>query len=181
MIARVPVILSLIAVLAASTAGAQTPAELPPAAVTFPPPSPMDEEGVKAWVSQYIDTTGWHLRGADPAAASFLSAEGVTVGTDGMLSSEIRREYFGAPQLGPNGARSVRQAWVVDCRGKKVWVRKIMLFSESNLKGRTQARENPTPKWTEVSSGSINEKLMIGICAAPSGGKVQPPSPKTPT
>jgi hypothetical protein len=182
MVRRVPFIAGLIASLAAAGAATgQAPPAEPPAATGFPPPSPMNEDGVKAWVLKYIDTAGWHLLGADPAAASFLSAEGVSVGTDGFLSSEVRREYFGAPQLGPNGSRSVRQAWVVDCKGKKVWVRKIMLFPESNLKGQAVSRENPEPKWTEVSSGSINEKLMIAICAAPSGGKVQPPQPKTPT
>lgn len=183
MVRRAPAVLSLMAVLALSgAASAQAPpADLPPPAVSFPPPTSLDEAGIRAWIGQYIDTAGWHLRGADPSSASFLSAQGVVVGADGLLSSEVRREYFGAPQLGPLGARSVRQAWVVDCKGKKVWVRKIMLFSENNLKGRTQSRENPAPKWTEVSSGSINEKLMIEICAAPSSGKTQPPPPETPT
>ena len=165
----------------AALAQASPPATLPPPAVSFPPPSPLDETGIKAWIAQYIDTAGWLLVGADPGAASFLSAGGVTVGTDGLLSSEVRREYFGAPQLGPNGARSVRQAWVVDCPGRKVWVRKIMLFSENNMKGATLARENPQPRWTEVSSGSINAKLMAEICAAPSRGKVRPDPPNTPT
>lgn len=182
MVRRAAFALALMAALSASAAGAQAPpGTLPPPAVTFPPPSPLDEAGVKAWVAQYIDTAGWHLLGADPVAASFVSAEGVSVGTDGFLSAEVRREYFGAPQLGPLGARSVRQAWVVDCRGRKVWVRKIMLFSESNMKGATQARENPAPRWTEVSSGSINEKLIVAICAAPSSGKVAPENPKNPT
>lgn len=171
MVPRLAVVLSL---LFAGVAQAQT---LPPPAVTFPPPSPMSEEGVRAWVAQYIDTAGWRLVGADPGAVSFLIAEGTTLDADGMVSSQVRREYFGAPQLGPLGARSVRQAWVVDCQGHKVWVRKIMLFSENNLKGHAQGREAPQPRWTEVSSGSINDKLMGEICAA---AKPAPDAPKSP-
>lgn len=179
---RLPLVLLLIAALTPAVAvGQAPPPTLPAPTVVFPPPATMDEQGVRAWVAKHIDSAGWEMVGADPGSVSFLQTDGVAVGPDGMVSSDVRREYFGAPQLGPAGARSVRQAWVVDCKAKKVWVRKIMLFSESNLKGATLGRETPEPSWTEVSSGSINAKLRDEICAAPGKGKARPEPVKTPT
>lgn len=172
---------NLMAILAAAAAMLGAPAlaqEAPPPPP--PPPATLDPAGVQAWVRDHVDTRGWLVLGADTAAVSFLSAQGVIVGPDGFLRSEVRREYFGGTQLGPNGSRSVRQAWVVDCKARKIWVQKIAIYPEHNLKGRAVARENPTPKWTEVSSGSINDKLMIEICHAPSAG-APPPAPESPT
>lgn len=158
--------LSLTLLAAGGVAWAQ-PAAPPAAAVPpeFPPPSPLNEEGVKAWVARHIETEGWILAGADGVAASFLSETG-GVGQDGLTIREIRREYYGAPRLGPKGSRSVRQLWFVDCKGRKVWVRRIAVYAENNMKGASETREAPEPTWTEMSSGSLNEKLMSEACAA---------------
>jgi hypothetical protein len=138
-----------------------------PAQAQVPPPAePLNEENVAAWIEAHIDTDGWGLLAADTVAASFGSADGVVLGPDGYRMAEIRREYYGGMRLGPNGTRSGRQTWIVDCPMRRVWVRRITIYAENNLKGESRTRQAEQPNWTEVSAGSANEKLMSAICAA---------------
>ena len=160
------------------------PAEAPPAMATpgaIPPPAtPLTEASIKAWIDGNLETQGWVLMAADAVAASFATSDGVTQDDKGLLTTEIRREYYGLAQLGPNGTRSGRQTWVVDCKGKKVWVRKISIYAENNLKGAATTRENPTPKWTELSQGSVNAMIMDRICKTPASG-LKPQGPARPS
>jgi hypothetical protein len=182
--------IALISLSLAGSAVAQTPPaeseppaaapEAPPAATIPPPATPLTEDTIRAWIDGNLETQGWVLLAADAVAASFATSDGVTQDDKGLLTTEIRREYYGLSQLGPNGTRSGRQTWVVDCKGKKVWVRKIAIYADNNLKGASRTRENPDPKWTELSQGSVNAMIMDRICRTPTSG-LKPQGPARPS
>jgi hypothetical protein len=182
--------IALVGLSLAGSAAAQTPStapepppaavEAPPAAAIPPPETPLTEDTIKAWIEAHLETQGWVLLAADAVAASFATSDGVTQDDKGLLTTEIRREYYGLSQLGPSGTRSGRQTWVVDCKGKKVWVRKIAIYADNNLKGASRIRENPNPKWTELSQGSVNAMIMDRICQTPTSG-LKPQGPARPS
>lgn len=154
--------------LLASAAQAQTQTQAPTQTQTQTIPSPqtpLTEQTVQAWIDQYIKTEGWRLLAADPAAVTFGLAAAPVVGESGLVTTEIRREYFGLWKVGPNGARSLRQTWILDCKARRVWVRRISVFNENNLQGASETREAVNPAWTEISVGSVNDRAMQEICA----------------
>lgn len=136
-----------------------------PAAPIPPPQAPINADSVAAWVERHIETEGWRLMAADLVAASFGAAQGAELRPDGYVAAEVRREYYGVDRLGPNGTRSGRQLWIIDCPGRKVWVRRIAIYADNNLKGAAQVRETPEPAWTELSADSVNARLMADFCA----------------
>ncbi len=152
----------------------------PPAGAIPPPATPLTEDSIKAWIDGHLETQGWVLMAADAVAASFATSDGVIQDDKGLLTTEIRREYYGISQLGPSNTRSGRQTWVVDCKGRKVWVQKISIYAENNLKGAAQTRTNATPKWTELSQGSANAMMVERICKAPTSG-LKPEGPARPS
>ena len=130
------------------------------------PPATKDRAGIEAWIAANLAVEGWSLIQVDPAGVTFGGPGGISEQADGTLKAEIRREYFGPDQLGPDGARSTLQTWNVDCKGPRLRILSMQIFQGNNLGGLDQKRENAEAPWAPPREGSMNAQIVSRMCAA---------------
>lgn len=136
-----------------------------------PPPATMDDAGVRAWLSDHIDTDGWTLITADGAAVVLGSPKGVSQHRDGLLSTEIRHEYYRPFQLGGLDSRSNLQSWDVDCKGQRIRIQKMTVFAGNNMSGASVTRNWQKGDWVAVAANETRARTVARICDAPATGQ----------
>lgn len=148
--------LALLAAPAAAWAANETP----------PPPASLDEAGVKAWVSRYIEADGWTFIGADQGAVALSKPAAVSTLADATLQAQVRHEYFRPADFGQMRSRSNLQIWNVDCVGARMRVLAIRIYEGNNLQGAHQERENLQAPWTPLEPGSAPARTAERLCDA---------------
>jgi len=136
-----------------------------------PPPTTIDDEGVRVWIKSYLKVDGWTLIAADGGAVAFGSPEGVSQGADKTLTAQIRHEFYHPMRMGDFDSRSNLQTWNIDCEHKRMRIVDIAIFEDNNLAGRSQARSFRNAEWTPVEDKtSTRGRTFRRICEAPTTG-----------
>jgi hypothetical protein len=134
----------------------------------------MDNAGVSKWLADYIRFQGWAVLAADAQAVAFGSPEGVGQRRDGMLTANIRHEYYKAVQIGGKTTRSNLQTRVFDCAGKRQRVIAMDIYELNNLKGQSFFAANADAAWTTPQPGSLYLRVLERVCrAATDANRVQ--------
>lgn len=133
-----PLLLGLVAALAAAAAVAAppaTPAPKPAPATDPIPPAMLDDKSVADWIGRYVKAEGWVLVNYDAEGVRLATPEGVALKSDGLVETDIRHELFEPIMLQAGTARSGLAHWAVDCAHRQFAVLSSTAYALNNLKG----------------------------------------------
>jgi hypothetical protein len=137
----------------------------------IPAPASIDDAAVEAWLSEYIETDGWTVIGADGVAVALGSSDGVAVSADGTMRARIRHEYYQAVEIGGQQVRSNLQTRVIDCAAGRQRVVAMSIYELNDMQGASQSREMSTANWSVPTADSLGARAIARVCHAPDDGE----------